>query len=589
MLEKRYIPTRLINKDEMPKIVIEDSIGNFRKFKGLFRILKLLIEFVIFKITGRLDNKRIANKIKHLCQQMGILWIKIGQLLSMRSDIFPSEVCDELAHLQQSAVGFPSRFAREIIENELNAKIEDIFSEFHEDPCAAASTAQVHKAFLKKEKKWVAIKVKRPGIDKIFSQDMKLIRSLFLFFKRFSIFTFMRWDDMIWEMEQVFSEELDYKYEISNQLRLKEKLALHKIYVPDIYEDYCTSHLMVMEFVEATSMVDYLRISKTDPARLDLWQKENNVSSNIVAKNLLHSYLRQVLEDNLFHADLHPGNIFLLKDSRIVLLDFGSVGSNENDLLRKYDTYLQALSTEQFSKAIDVFFLIMPKVKSNTYELLKAELIRNLHSWSNRCRVKELPYKSKSINTISDDMTRIMAKYDVPINWSIFKLLRGWTTMDTSLRELIPEADLTYLMNQYVKQRKKRELLKMMKVLPSSVFNMHNLIDIPSKLLESTIHNGTTMRRLSQVFEGTASRISNLFVKLFRFSSMALILLIAFFIINLLSQHVEVVDRFQNEDFKKIVDIMPYFDIQVWAIFVFLSIHLFLISVRLTRRFKKQD
>ena len=125
-------------------------------------------------------------------------------------------------------------------------------------------------------------------------------------------------------------------------------------------------------------MTDYLRLWKTDPARVEQWMARNDIDARKIGRRLFHSYLRQVLEDNLFHADLHPGNIFLLRENRIVLLDFGSVGSNEGDLLRKYDMFLEALSTGKYAKAIDVFLLIMPELPANNLAQVKEELQRFL-------------------------------------------------------------------------------------------------------------------------------------------------------------------------------------------------------------------
>ena len=172
-----------------------------RPVRGVFRLLSLFLKLIFLKILGRLDASTTGRLIGDFCQRMGGLWVKVGQLLSMRSDLFPPELCAELARLQYRVEGFSPQLA--------------------------------------KEKTWVAIKVRRPGIDRVFAQDLALIRRLFLLFHRFSIMMFMRWPDMLWEMEQVFNEELDYRYEISNQQRLRQSLENHRIYVPKVFQRYC--------------------------------------------------------------------------------------------------------------------------------------------------------------------------------------------------------------------------------------------------------------------------------------------------------------------------------------------------------------
>ncbi|UCH93285.1 MAG: AarF/ABC1/UbiB kinase family protein, partial [Candidatus Aminicenantes bacterium] len=408
MLDEKWNPTPLLKEEELPSIpIVEAEIKvSFRRLRVFLRLLGIFFKFLYLKILGRLNARVIGRMFGDFCQQTGVLWVKMGQLLSMRSDLFPPGLCAELARLQDRVEGFSPRLVKEILERELGGPLQEFFSCFEELPCAAASIAQVHKAFLAKEKTWVAIKVRRPEIDQVFAADMEIIRKLFLFLHRLSIMSFMRWPDMLWELEQVFNEELDYRYEITNQQRLRKSLANHRIYVPKVFQRYCTRQVLVMEYIEAVSMADYLRVWKTDPHRVKCWLAENDIDAEKVGHRLFHSYLRQVLEDNLFHADLHPGNIFLLRGSRIALLDFGSVGSNEGDLLRKYNVFLEALCTGQFTKAIDVFLLIMPDLPSGNLVPVKEEILRRFQAWDNRCRVKELPYKEKSTNMVFDDMMK---------------------------------------------------------------------------------------------------------------------------------------------------------------------------------------
>lgn len=591
MMQQDWIPTPLITTTERSPVPIVDELSRakLRRFKGVGKMAVLLLKIILLKVFGQLNATKLGRLFGNYCQQMGVLWIKVGQLMSMRSDLFPLELCTELSRLQDRAEGFSPELSRQIIEEGLGKPLEKVFSHFEETPFAAASIAQVHRAFLKKEKINVAIKVRRPLVDKVFRQDMSMIRHLFMLMHRFSIMSYMRWPDMLWELEQVFNEELDYRYEISSQQRLRKTLDRHNIYVPKIFETYCTRQIIVMEYVEAVSMTDYLRVKKQDPARLTKWREENNIKPGKVGKRLFNSYLRQVLEDNLFHADLHPGNIFLLRDSRIVLLDFGSIGSSEGDLLRKYDAYLEALSTGQFAKAIDVFLLIMPDLPSGCLTEVKEELQRRLHAWDSRCRVKELPFKEKSTSTVSDEMTRVMARYGVTINWAFFKMLRGWITMDTSLRELIPSADLPRVMQNYTKKRRGREFRKVLKELPGDMFRLQNLIDYPREFFEMAIYKGASVRRLAQVFEGTATRVSRLAAMVFEVGSAFSFIFAAIFAILILDQHTPVFSFESGSMLKEILDVLPKLDFQIWFILIAIMLNGFFALSKLARRFRKQD
>jgi ubiquinone biosynthesis protein len=591
MLAEKWLPTPLLKEWERPAIpIVEGEMKiSFRRLRIFLRILGMVFKLLYLKILGRLDARTIGRMFGDFCQQTGVLWVKVGQLLSMRSDLFPPGLCAELARLQDRVEGFSPRLAKKILEQELGGPLEKFFSHFEELPCAAASIAQVHKAFLAKEKTWVAIKVRRPEIDRVFEKDMGMIRGLFLGLHRFSIMTYMRWPDMLWELEQVFNEELDYHYEISNQQRLRKTLSQHNIYVPKVFPRYCTRQVLVMEFIEAVTMTDYLRVWKTDPARLEDWLTENDIDADVVGKRLYFSYLRMVLEDNLFHADLHPGNILLLRENRIALLDFGSVGSSEGDLMRKYDVFLEALCTGQYAKAIDVFFLIMPDLPSGNVVPAKEEIQRRFHAWDSRCRVKELPYKEKSTNMVFDEMMKVMAKYGVTINWAFFKVLRGWTTMDTSLRELMPGADLPRLMQDYMRLRQKREFGKVVKQLPRDLMRLQNLIDYPREFSEMAIYRGAAVRRLAQVFEGTATRVSRLVSTVFEIGSAFFFIFTALFGFVFLDQHTSIFNFQADHPVKEVLSIFPVLDPQVWLLLIVFVLKGCLSLAKLARRFRKQD
>lgn len=591
MLDKKWIPTPLIEDSERPSIpIVEGEMKtSFRRLRIALRLLGMFLKFFYLSLVRRLDARTIGRLFGDFCQRSGVLWVKMGQLLSMRSDLFPTELCEELGRLQDRVEGFSPRSVKEILERELGGPLETFFSRFDMVPCAAASIAQVHKAFLAEEKTWVAIKVRRPEVDRVFAMDMGMIRRLFMLLHRFSIISYMRWPDMLWEMEQVFHEELDYRYEISNQQRLRKSMAHHDIYVPKVFESYCTRKVLVMEYIDGVSMSDFLRIWKHDSSRIRLWMVENGIDAGKLGRRLFRSYLRQVLEDNLFHADLHPGNIVLLRDGRISLLDFGSVGSSEGDLLRKYDVFLQALSSGQYAKAIDVFLLIMPDVPSAQLAPVKDEMQRRLHAWDNRCRVKELPYKDKSTNMVFDEMMKVMGKYGVTINWAFFKVLRGWTTMDTSLRELIPESDLPRLMQSYIRRRESREFKRVLKRIPGDLLKLQNLIDYPREFSEMAIYRGATIRRLAQVFEGTATRVSRLAAAAFEIGSAFFFFFVVMFGFVFLNQHTSIFNFQPGHVVSDMLSIFPVLDPQVWILLIAFVLNGFLSLAKLARRFRKQE
>lgn len=581
----------LIGPEERPEIPLVQAgpDGRLRILGVFIRLLVLVGRILAGHLLGRSDPRRTGRLIGDFCQRTGVLWIKVGQLLSMRSDILPPEMCAVLARLQERAEGFSPKLAREIIAEELGAPISEVFSRFDDRPWAAASIAQVHRARLRKSGREVAIKVRRPGIEEIFDRDMALVRFLFRTLDRFSVMAHLRWDDMLWELGQVFTEELDYRYEVANQKRIRTTLKDHGIYVPEVFDQYSTRHVIVMEFIEAVSMADYLQVLGSDPERLAQWLDRNGIDPREVSRTLLHSYLRQLVEDNLFHADLHPGNIFLLRNSRVALLDFGSTGTNERDLLRKYDAFLETLSLSQYAKAVDIFLLIMPDLPASNLATIKDELQRSLHAWGDRCRVRELPYKEKSASRIFDEMTRIMARHGVDIVWSFFKILRGWGTLDTSLRELHPEANLLQLTREYTLARRQREVAKALLEAPGDLLRLQKLIDYPREISETAIYRGAMVRRLAQVFEGTTTRVSRLAAMFFGLGSAVNFVAVILALILMLEQRTGIIGLAEIRPLDRLSGELPRLDLQVWCLILAFFGYGWLTLAGLARRFKRQD
>jgi len=580
-----WAPTPLIEPADRPPVPIAGTgdISRFRMPLIVVSISWLVTRLLVLRLVGRAEPRRVGRMIADFCQESGLMWIKLGQLISMRADLFPAVLCEELARLQDRALGFSPAVARGIVERELGRPIDEIFSHFEEAPKAAASIAQVHRARLRKGHRDVAVKVRRPGMDKAFKSDMRLIRFLLGGLERFAIWRFMGWSDLRWELNQVFEEELDYRYEVSNQIRMRKLLAKHQIYVPFVYRELCTPVLVVMEYIDAVSMADVLAVLERDPAHLTRWLKENGIDRERVGRRLLFSFLRQVFEDKLFHADLHPGNIFLMRESRIALIDFGSIGTLERDLLRKYDRYLEALSMGELAKAVDLFLLLAPKLPPRNLMPLKESLLRRLQQWTDRCRVPEVPYKEKSASWISDVMTRAMAENGITILWNFFKILRGWTTMDTCLREIIPNSDLPALMKIYTSARRKREARQILRHAPADLLRIQNLIDYPVEQAEMGIYQAASVRRLAQVFEGTTTRVSRLVASIlglgsaFCFIAMIAILWLAVPPLLSISPGTFLLER------------PPAWDLQIWlllfAFFTYNSVNLGFLA----HRFRRQE
>lgn len=258
-------------------------------------------------------------------EELGPTFVKFGQSLSVRQDIFSNEAIDELQKLQDQVPPFPTGQGRDVIERELGRPLEDLFTKFEDEPLAAASIAQVHAATLR-DGTSVIVKVQRPGIGETIRADLAILR----FFAR-HIYRFIpesrRFDPvgLVEEFAEVISKELDFLREGHNAERFGELFAEEPlVWVPAVHWDLSSERVLTMDRSPGS------RIGQDAPA--------DPAARRALARTLMRLFLTQVFEHGFFHGDPHPGNIFLLPDGRICFHDFGIVGrlmSRDKDNLRQ--------------------------------------------------------------------------------------------------------------------------------------------------------------------------------------------------------------------------------------------------------------
>ena len=471
--------------------------------------------------SGSASTHKRASHNRAFLESMGGLWIKVGQFVAMRRDIFRKETCDELAKLQDHADGFPWADARAVLEAELGGPIEHTFSEFSETPVAAASIGQTHEARLRHSGLRVAVKIQRPLARERFARDIRYVRFAASLFQRFGIAPQLRWDDMVWELEKALSEELDYRLEAASIHRMRKILRAHKIYVPKVFLAHSSRRVLVMEFVDGVFMSDYIHTATNDPARLERWHEENNVDPALVGERLLASRNRQVFEDNCYHADLHPGNILLQRDSRIAFIDFGAVGSLDQSTREKYQLMMTALADGNYHKVVDIFLLLCPPLPQGDPAEMKEALVRLLRSWEARTRITNLPYHEKSLTALTGMMSETLQQYMVPANWEFLQLNRADLTLDASLIFLLPRIDYLKLLRKYHSSARARMFRKVGRDVQRTVFDVWGATKIPGLIAENAYFDGEWMRRRALGFQGKMSKVAYIIEGIFNALSLA--------------------------------------------------------------------
>ena len=271
-----------------------------------------------------LDQPR-GERIRKALEEAGTIFIKFGQLLSTRPDLIPSDIAQSLHKLQDDIAAFPTNHAKEIIEAERNSDLEKIFTDFDPIPIAAASIAQVYSATLKETGRKVAIKVVRPGIDKEIDKDISLMKKIAKKAEDHSLdASRLRLLELVKEYEAVIKTELDMRVEASNMRQTKRNFKSNTLlYVPEVYLEYSSEKVLVMEKISGIP-VDNLNSLK-----------EKDVNLKLLSERGVEIFLKQVFVDNFFHADMHPGNIFINAKEPMnpsyIAVDYAIVGSLDEE------------------------------------------------------------------------------------------------------------------------------------------------------------------------------------------------------------------------------------------------------------------
>ncbi|MDQ1712744.1 MAG: ubiquinone biosynthesis protein, partial [Frankiaceae bacterium] len=248
-------------------------------------------------------------------ERLGPTYVKLGQLLATRADLLPPAYVDALARLQDDVAPFPYADVERIVESELGVRISRAFQIFDNVPLASASLGQVHRAVLRNGRN-VAVKVQRPGIRDLVLDDLDALREIAEFADAHTtVGRRYGFAAMLEEFRKSMLRELDYQQEARNLLTLRANLAdFPRIHVPEPVADYSTSRVLTMEFIGGRKLTSLGPLAQLE------------VEGNALADQLIGAYLKQILVDGFFHADPHPGNVFLTETGDIGLIDLGMVG-----------------------------------------------------------------------------------------------------------------------------------------------------------------------------------------------------------------------------------------------------------------------
>ena len=317
------------------------------------------------KQTSTADEK--AHELAADLEALGPTFIKLGQLLSTRGDLLPEPYLEALARLQDQIEPFPYEEVERIVSSELGGRISKLFIDFNTEPAAAASLAQVHRATMR-DGRAVVVKVQRPNIREQIVEDLEALAQVAEFVDAHTeIGKRYEFTNMLADLRSSLLHELDFQREAGNLHKLRKSLReFENLVIPEPVDDYTTSRVITMDYIPGKKITDVspLRLMELDTREL--------------AEEIFRAYLKQLLVDGFFHADPHPGNVFITDDDRIGLLDLGMVahiaGNFRENLLR----LLLAISEGRGDEAADVSIKMgepKPNFDKHDFEHRTAQLV----------------------------------------------------------------------------------------------------------------------------------------------------------------------------------------------------------------------
>ncbi|MDY4053219.1 MAG: AarF/UbiB family protein [Bacilli bacterium] len=379
-------------------------------------------------------------KLRETIEELGPTYVKLGQIMSTREDLIPKEYCDELSLLKENVSPLSFDIVKEVIQKELNAEINTVFSQINEKPIGSASIGQVHIATLI-DGTDVVIKVMRPNILETVTNDFAILKKAV---KYLNLFTNL--DDVV-DLNIIFDEtfeamklEMNFLNELSNILVFTDKYKDVKyIKLPKVYPNLTTEHILVMEYI------DGIRIDDIETL------KKNGYNPKEICEKLVENFTTQIIDDGIFHADPHSGNI-LISDGKIVWLDLGMIG-----IISKYDQQLYKRAIEAVIKH-DVYelkniILTIGVTKNNCNHALLYQDIESMMA-----KYLGMDISDMNMGIIIQDVMMIAKKHQISLPKGVTLLGRSLVIIQKTVAILDPNANIMKFLTAHVKENYKLEL-----------------------------------------------------------------------------------------------------------------------------------
>lgn len=424
------------------------SYRHLKRYKEIVRILlkygfsiiveKLNIEGVAYKIPitnppAEIKNMSTGERLRKTFEELGPTYVKFGQILSTRKDLLDQSIINELVKLRDNVEVFDTKIAMDILKEELNIPINEVFKEFNETPIAAASLGQVYETKLISGES-VIVKIQRPNVEQLIKSDIEILKTIA------STLTDIKKDlnidaqGIVEDFETQILRELDYNFEAINALKFQNMFSnTSEVYIPKVFMEYTTQKVLVLEKIVGVKLSDVNKMKKLG------WNTEK------ISEIGIRSLFKQIFEYGFFHADPHPGNIFVINENCISYIDFGMIGIIDKKTLNT----LNSITLAAVDRNIDRIIYLLMELDIISYDTnlsgLRQDLLYLMHYYY------DVPIDKLNLGDILNEVFRFCRTYKATLPPQLVLLGKALITLEGTARELNPKFSITVAGKSFMK------------------------------------------------------------------------------------------------------------------------------------------
>jgi len=406
-------------------ILFKYGFSDLLEMLRIDQYIEVGLQMISKKREARIGRLTKPQGLRMAFEELGPTYIKLGQILSTRPDLIPMEFIEELSKLQDHVPAFPFDRVRKVISAEFGHPPEDLFDQLEEEPLASASIGQVHRAVLK-DGETVAVKFQRPGIRKIIEVDLEIMLHLATLAERhIEEMALHRPVKIVEEFARTLEKEIDYKTEATNMERAARNfLDDPHVYIPKVFREVTTSRILTTEFIDG---IKISHIDALEAAGLD---------RKIITARGADLVLKQVFDHCFFHADPHPGNIFVMPGNVICLLDFGMAGIVDRQTPDDFVDLVESIVNHNETRATQVLLKLTTRDEEPDRRLLEREVAdfmgRHLYK----------PLKDIELGKLLFQLLELATSFRLRIPADIFLMMKALGTVEGVGRMLDPDFDM---------------------------------------------------------------------------------------------------------------------------------------------------